>query len=298
MEELDLNEVFIFTRVVDAQSFTAAAKRLGLPKSTVSRKVSQLEQRLGVMLLSRTTRKLSLTDAGAAYYERCARVIVEMEDAERAVRDLQASPKGTLRVTAPVDIVLSHLAPLVAAYTRKYPEVSVVLVLTSRVVDLVAEGIDLAVRGGSLPDSSLVARKIADTNMQLFASPAYLKQHGTPHTAADLQEHECVLFGRELRATWRLKQGAKLHEVNVRGRISIDDLGAVRSAVLAGGGVGLLPVLGCMEDVRKKRLVQLLADHRIEGGGLHVVYPSARHLSAASRSFIDFVVKGFAAVAS
>ncbi|HEX7476168.1 MAG TPA: LysR substrate-binding domain-containing protein [Polyangiales bacterium] len=295
MDELDLNEVLVFTRVVDAQSFTAAAKRLALPKSTVSRKVSQLEQRLGVTLLSRTTRKLRLTDAGAAYYERCARVIAEMEEAERVVRDLQATPKGTLRVTAPVDIALSHLAPMVAEYTRKYPEVSVVLVLTSRVVDLVADGIDLALRAGQLPDSTLVARKLADSTMQLFASPAYLKKHGTPRSVAELSKHQCVLYGRELRSVWKLTHGSKLHEVAVQGRLCMDDLGAVRSAVVAGAGVGLLPVLGTGEDVRGKRLCPVLPDHRLDGGGLYLVYPSARHLSAASRSFIDFIVKGFAA---
>ena len=296
MEAADLNEVMIFTRVVEAQGFTAAAKLLGLPKSTVSRKVTQLEQRLGVPLLMRTTRRLHLTEPGAAYYESCARIVSQLDEADRAVRDQRATPKGTLRVTAPVDFALMHMGELVTAYMRKYPEVDVVLSLTTRRVDLVAEGVDLALRGGHLDDSSLIARKLVDSTLGLFASSTYLKKHGTPNTAAELSEHQCVAFGQQLRTVWKLNCGARKLEVRVKAHVAADDFGVVQRLVIAGAGIGLMPVYACAEAVKKKQLVRLFPDHAFEGGAFYVVYPSARQLSAAARTFIDFTAAWVAKV--
>jgi DNA-binding transcriptional LysR family regulator len=296
MESADLNEVMIFTRVVEAQGFSAAAKLLGLPKSTVSRKVTQLEHRLGVPLLMRTTRRLHLTEPGAAYYERCARIVSELDEAERAVREQRATPKGTLRVTAPVDFALMHMGELVTAYMRKYPEVDVVLALTSRRVDLVAEGIDLALRGGHLDDSSLVARKLVDSTFGVFASSAYLKKHGTPNTAAELSEHQCVALGLQARTVWKLNCGARKVEIRIKARVCADDFGVVQQLVIAGAGIGMMPVYNSAEAVRKKQLVRLFPDHAFEGGAFYVVYPSTRQLSAATRTFIDFTAAWMAKV--
>lgn len=295
MDTIDLNEILVFTRVVEAQGFTAAARRLGLPKSTVSRKVAQLEKRLGVPLLVRTTRRLHLTEAGSAYYARCSRVVAELDEAERAVRDLRATPKGTLRITAPVDFALLHMGDLIAEYTRKFPEVNIVLSLSSRLVDMVGEGFDLAVRGGQLADSSLIARKVGDGTLGLFASAAYLKKHGRPRTLSELSAHACVIFGREPRAIWKLKCGQKAQELAVSGRICSDDFGFVLRALLADAGIGLLPRFLAAEDLRAKRLVALFDDYRFEGGGLYLVYPSARHMSSAARSFIDFATQRLSA---
>ena len=293
MQSLDLNEVMVFARVVEAQGFTAAAKRLGLPKSTVSRKVAQLERRLGVALLVRTTRSLHLTDAGRAYYARTARVLTELDEAERSVKDLRANPRGTLRITAPADFALLHGWEVISEFTQKYPEVSVMLSLTSRYVDMVGEGFDLALRAGPLADSSLVARKLADGSLGLFATPQYLKKHGTPRSVAELSEHTCVIFGREPRTVWKLSGPGKgqTTSVTVQGSVCADDYGFVLRAVLAGSGIGLVPQFLTADDVRKKRLVRVFEDVGVDSGGLHLVYPASRHLSAAARAFIDFTLK-------
>ncbi len=295
MDGTDLNEVVIFTRVVDAQGFTAAAKALGLPKSTVSRKVGQLEKRLGVPLLVRTTRKLHLTDAGSAYYERCARIVAELVAAEREVRELRAMPKGLLRISAPPDFAIRHLGALIDRYQRKYPEVDIALTLTSRLVDLVAEGIDLALRGGILADSALVARKLVEDSLGLFASPSYLKKHGTPRALAELAAHRCLVYGREPRAVWKLKQGQRAVEVRVKGRLCADDMTYLMGATIEGSGITLLPMLICAEEVRRKRLVRVLPDHRLAGGSFYAVYPSARTLSTAARTFVDEAIAWAAA---
>jgi len=287
MDGGDLNEVMIFTRVIEAQGITAAAKLLGQPKSTVSRKLSDLERRLGVALLVRTTRKLHLTEAGAAYYERCARIVSELDEAERAVRDLRATPKGTLRITAPVDFALMHMGQLVTRYTRKYPEVDLVLDLSSRRVDLVAEGIDVALRAGMMTDSSLIARKLVDDTLGLIASPHYLEQHGTPKTVAELAEHACIVYGREPRTTWRLSSRQRTAEVKVKGRICSNELGFALAAAVSGGGIALVPMLASASDRQRKRVVHVLPDYGISGGGVYAVYPSVRGLTAAARSFVD-----------
>ena len=296
MEAADLNEVMIFTRVVEAQGFTAAAKLLGLPKSTVSRKVTQLEQRLGVPLLMRTTRRLHLTEPGAAYYERCARIVSQLDEAERSVRDQRATPKGTLRVTAPVDFALLHMGELVAAYVRKYPEVDVVLALTKRRVDLVAEGVDLALRAGQLDDSALIARKLVDSTLGLFASGAYLKKHGTPRISHRLSEHQCVALGLQPRTAWKLSCGQRKLEIRIKAHVCADDFGVVQRLVIAGAGIALMPVFSCAEAVKKKQLVRLFPDDAFEGGGFYFVYPSVRQLSAAARAFIDFTTAWLAKV--
>src|SRR5260221_6497207 len=190
---MDLNEMLVFARVVQAGSFTTAAAALGMPKSTVSRKVSELEERLKARLLQRTTRKLSPTDAGRTYYDYCARIVGEIEDAERAVSSLQATPRGVLRVTAPVNV--AFLGPIVSDYLKRYPDVRIDLFCTGRSVDLVEERFDLGIRAGALADSTLIARSLGMVKWFLVATPAYLKKHGRPQTPDDLKRHACLLFG-------------------------------------------------------------------------------------------------------
>jgi DNA-binding transcriptional LysR family regulator len=289
MDGGDLNEVMIFTRVVEAQGFTAAARALGVPKSTVSRKVAELEQRLGVPLLVRTTRSLHLTEPGSLYYERCARIVAELDDAERAVRDLRATPKGTLRVTAPVDFALLRLGEVVTAFTRKYPEVDLVLGLTPRRVDIVAEGYDLALRAGVLTDSSLVARKLVDDMIVLVASPSYLKRRGTPQTPAELAAHDCIVYGKEPRTVWKLQSGGRTTELRIKARICADEFGFVQLAAISGGGIAMAPLFACEHELGRKQLVRVLPDYNLGGGSLFVVYPSARSLSAAARAFVEMI---------
>lgn len=289
---MDLNKVAIFVRVVESQSFTAAADALGVPKSTVSRSVAQLEEALGVRLLQRTTRKLSLTDAGATYYERGSRALADLADAGVAVAEMQGTARGTVRVTAPVDLGLGVLGDVIALFAQRHPGIRVDLDLSARTVDLVAEGFDLALRAGRLNDSSLVARKLGMMAARLYATPAYLERKGTPRSVADLASHDCVLFrARGATTEWQLTGPAGVESVEVTGPIAVNDLAFVQKMVLAGMGIGLVPWFLCAGELERKQLVRLLPEHTAPGGALHLVYPSSRHLPQRVAIFRDFVIE-------
>ena len=202
-EEFDLNEMAIFVHVVEAGSFTGAAKNLGLPKSTVSRKITQLEERLGVRLIQRTTRSLRLTDTGSAYYNHCARILGEIEEANITVTQMQSTPTGTLRITAPVLFGSTVLSGLIADFMDEHPQVQIDLVLTDQRLDLVQDGIDVAFRVGQLEDSSLIGRHLGDARSILCASPEYVKKHGAPKHPSELQEH--TLMTASQWSQWQLQ---------------------------------------------------------------------------------------------
>ena len=275
---MDLNRVSAFVRVVQDGSFTAAARALGLPKSSVSRSVAQLELDLGIRLLHRTTRQLHLTDAGAAYFERVSRALGDIGEATSAASDAQSELSGVVRVTAPVDIGIWSLAGIIGRFVRKHPKIRVEVSLTGRVVDLVAEGFDLAVRAGPLRDSSLVARRVGELQSVAYASPRYLERRGTPQALEDLVNHDCVLFrSTGGTATWELRHtDGTVGSVNVSGLVSSDDLSFVRKAVLAGSGIGVLPTFLCGRAEGTGKLVRVLGDWSLNGAVLHVAYPSAR----------------------
>lgn len=286
----DLDAVLAFTRVAQLRSFTAAAKKLGLPKSTVSRRVAGLERRLGAQLLHRTTRKLSLTDLGELYFERCERVIAELEEAERAVLELQAVPRGTLRVTCPADYGFDALARVVAAFQLAYLDVQVLLTATNEQLDLVAGGFDVALRAGTMPDSTLVAKKLISVHSGLYASPEYLARAGTPGSVQELAQHQCVIFGRDrTQSSWRLRGPDGDVEIHVTGRFGCNDFNFVRGAAIGGLGIARLPAFRCADEERSGKLVRVLADYSSEGGALFAVYPSQRHLTPKVRAFVDFV---------
>jgi DNA-binding transcriptional LysR family regulator len=283
---VDLNEMLVFARVVQAGSFTAAAAALSMPKSTVSRKVSELEDRLDARLLQRTTRKLSLTDAGHTYYDYCLRIAGEVEDAERAVSSLQESPRGLLRVTAPIN--MRFLGPIVGDYLKKNPDVRLELVCTARTVDLVEERFDLAIRAGKLADSSLIARSLGKVAWFTVATPAYLKKRGRPRSPDDLRKHDCLLFGTGIeRARINLENGERQEEVSISPRMMVSDNDILREATLAGLGIGLLSAYHCVEDLRARRFERVLREWAAPATPVNVVYPSTRHLSAKVKSFID-----------
>ncbi len=289
----DLNHVAVFVRVVETGSFTAAAAALGLPKSSVSRSVSRLELELGVRLLQRTTRSVHLTDAGHAYYARVAEALAGLTEAQSAVSDMQATPTGVVRVTAAEDVGVSLLAPLVARFVRKHPGIHVEMLLTGRLLNLVEEGVDLAVRAGKLDDSSLVARKVGTVEARLLAAPGYLRRKGTPKAVAELGRQDCVLFrGRRGRSTWELTGPKGVERVVVTGGVSADDFGFIRQLLLAGSGIGLVPWTMCAQDIERGRLVRILPEYAAPGGALHVVYPSARYLPQRVALLRDFLVEG------
>lgn len=290
---MDLNRVAAFVRVVHDGSFTGAAKAMGLPKSSVSRSVAQLEQDLGVRLLHRTTRKIALTDAGAAFYERVARALVDIDEATAAASDMQAALRGTVRVTAPVDFAAAVLAPIVARFVRTHPTIHVDLALSGRVVDLVSEGFDLAVRAGPLRDSSLVVRRVGSLESALYATPRYLERKGTPKKVEDLASHEAVLFrapsGRQ-EMTLESPRGEK-RSIVMTGPISCDDLSFAKRAVTSHGGIGLLPRFLCAKEEASERLVRVLPEWAQVGAVLHVVYPTARFVPQRVVVFREHLLK-------
>jgi len=283
---MDLNEMLVFARVVQAGSFTVAAAVLGMPKSTVSRKVSDLEERLHSRLLQRTTRKLSLTDVGRTYYDYCARIVGEVEDAERAVSTLQETPRGLLRVTAPINV--AFLGPIVSDYLKRYPEVRLDLFCTGRTVDLVEERFDLGIRAGALVDSTLIARRLGSAKWLLVATPGYLKRRGRPRSPDDLRKHDCLLFGAGPDSGGlRLENGDRSVQVALSPRLTVTDIDVVCAVATAGLGIAVLPAFRCVEDLRARRLARVLADWNVPSTSLHVVYPSTRHISPKVKSFID-----------
>ncbi|PTL80529.1 LysR family transcriptional regulator [Vitiosangium sp. GDMCC 1.1324] len=285
---MDLNELLVFAKVVQAGSFTAAARGLRMPKSTVSRKVSELEQRVGAQLLQRTTRKLRLTDVGQAYYEHCARIVAEAEEAELAVTRMQSAPHGLLRVTTP--LTFSFLGPIVAEFMKRYPEVQLELVCTDRTVDLMEEGFDLAVRAGRLADSSLVARRLGSIERVVMAAPSYLAARGTPRTPKDLEKHDCLLFGAGQEGNvWTLHSGNRSVEIPIRARLVVNEPDMLRAVALAGSGVTLLPNIHTAADIATGRLQRILPDWSSSGAPVHAVYPSSRHHSPKVTAFVDFL---------
>lgn len=294
---MDLNELLVFTRVVQAGSFTAAARLLKMPKSSVSRKVSDLEERIGARLLHRTTRKLGLTDAGRIYFERAAPIVSDIEQVDQAVAELQATPRGLLRVTAPLSFEL--LGPMVASFLERNPDVQIDLVCTDRVVNLVEEGFDVAVRAGHLADSTLIARRLGVLRSVLVAAPSYLKRHPRLKSPTDLEKHPCITFGSIPTPTsWTLHFGEKKVEVRISARMSTNDMELMRDAARAGIGIALLGEHFCAADFRKGRLKRVLADWCSEETPVHAVYPTARHLSPKVAAFVELSRKEFPAAAA
>jgi DNA-binding transcriptional LysR family regulator len=285
---MDINELFIFAKVVQHKSFTGAARDLSLPKSTVSRKISELETRLGVRLLQRTTRHLSLTDAGQVYHEYCARIVSEAEDAERAVTSMQGSPRGRLRVTAPLNF--GFLGSLLGAFLLQYKDIELEIICTDRVVDLIEEGFDIGIRAGILKDSSLISKSLGSLAGILAASPTYLKKNGTPQKISDLNDHSIMLFGAgEGRFGWQLRNGSKTASFTKGARIVVNDQEMLYHAAISGLGICMLPAFRCAEGIRKGSLTRVLPEWSSKEISLSAVYPSARHLSAKVKVFLQYL---------
>ncbi len=286
---MDLNLLAVFEAVARTSSFSAAAKELGLPKSSVSRAVARLENELEAQLLFRTTRQVSLSEAGTALYDRVTPLLRSLKASTGALPAREEAPSGTLKVTAPVDLGVLFLAEAVTRYTARYPAVSVDLHLTGRVVDLVGEGFDVALRvGGKLEDSSLLVRRVAPIVLHLYASPTYLARRGTPRDEDDLCEHDWIVF----------RGGAqRLRVAGVRAaaarppRITCDDLFFARDAVRSGAGIGLLPTFYTEDDVLAGALVRIVPRFEQQAGSLWFVTPATKHLPRKVTAFRDLVLE-------
>jgi DNA-binding transcriptional LysR family regulator len=281
-----------FARVVEANGFTSAARALGLSKASVSKLVARLEDRLGVRLLNRSTRRLGLTEAGRDYYERARRILAEVEEAEQSAASRQANPRGQLRVNAPVTFGQTHLAPLLPRFMRRYPQVHVDMVLNDRFVDLIEEGFDLAVRVAELPSSSLIARRLCDAPHVAAAAPAYLKARGIPKHPNDLMHHDCLIYsylatGEE----WRFIEAGKSFGVRVSGPLRANNGDVLRHAAVAGLGIVYGPDFVVSEALASGALVKLLEGWCTRDAGVYAVYPPGRPLGAKLRVFVDFLAE-------
>lgn len=289
----DLNDTLVFVKVVEHGSFIGAARALGMPKTTVSRRVQALEERLGAQLLHRTTRSLGLTEAGALYHEMCQRIARELDEAESAVGQLQAGPRGWLRVTMGHSLATHWIAPLLPEFRARYPEVRVELVASSDLVDLIGQEIDLALRVGPLADSTLVARRLAVLRTQVYASPAYLERNGEPRHPDDLIRHRILARPRSVRHgpwTWTLSDGQQVVEARIDPVVVANDPGPIRSALLAGEGLALVSDI-MMQGLARRGLVRrILAGWTGPDYDLNAVFPRGQQ-SPKVRVFVDFLVE-------
>jgi DNA-binding transcriptional LysR family regulator len=261
-----------------------------MPNTTVSAKVARLEKRLGVTLIRRTTRKLHVTPAGQSYFARCVRGIAEIETAEAEISSASSEPRGVLKITVTGEVAHSLLPPLASEYVRTYPQVKIDVIVTNRVVDLVGEGVDLAIRAAELKDSTLVARRFVPFTVGLWATREYLSERGAPKAPADLKKHDCLVFSRLPRQPLRSRDGRHAAELPRNARISADDLETLRGLVLQGAGIGALPDFLARAHAREGRLVRVLPAWASTAGALAFVYPSQPFVPAKVRAFIDLAL--------
>jgi len=284
------NSMTIFVAVVNNQGFSAAANKMGLSRAQVSKSVMQLEAHLGTRLLNRTTRRVSLTETGRIYYERCKSILQDIDEIEGIAAAQTGRAHGTLSLSAPTSFGILHLKDAIPAYLKQYPDVQITLNLADRFIDVVAEGFDMVVRIAELEDSSLIARKIAPCKRVLCAAPAYLKHHGIPEVPQDLALHRCLVYSNELKPdTWVLHGPNGIESVRVSGPICADNGDILKAAAVSGLGITLLPTFIVGTAVGDGRLQQVLADYCPPEIAINAVFPSRRYLSAKVRTFTDFL---------
>jgi DNA-binding transcriptional LysR family regulator len=284
-----------FVRVVETGSFVRAAERLDVSVSAVSRQVAELETHLQARLLNRTTRRLSLTEAGRAFYERSLQLLADLDEAEQAALAGTAAPRGTLRMSCAISFGTRHLAPAVASFLARYPDVRIDVELSDRAADLVDEGFDLAVRIGIIGSQQLVGRRIATTQLVCCAAPAYLARHGEPTTPADLARHTCLTYEYlPVRHTWRFVDAdGTEHSVRIGGRLHANNGRFLEAMAVEGFGIVAEPDFIVGPDVRAARLVRILRGYTMSVSPIYVVYPSRRHLSAKVRAFTEHLASAF-----
>jgi len=289
LTQIDLNSLVVFDAVVEAGGFTAAAERLGVAKAKVSIQVGRLEEKLGTTLFLRTTRKVSMTDAGRRLHEECKPLLAGIQEAIDQVGHEKGELTGTLRLTTSVDHAVQSLARAAAEFAARHPALQVDLRTGDRVVDLVEEGIDLAIRLGWLRDSSLRAVKLGEFDQYVVASPGYLQRAGKPKRLQDLAQHDWVaLMLLPTPFTWKFTRRGETHTLQVRSRLRVDSPGALRAMLRQGAGISVLDQYSVQEDLKTGALVRLLPDWSLPRGGIHAVYPQGRHVPPRVRQFIDF----------
>jgi len=292
MDKLDA--MTVFTKVVASGSFAEAARRLGVTRSAVSKAITELEQTLGARLLDRTTRRVTATEAGLAYYERCLAILAQIEETEAQISRLHDEPKGVLKVNAPMSFGTLYLGAAVADFMQRYDELRVELTLTDRMIDPLEEGVDVTLRIGAMADSSLIARRITSARLVVVASDAYIARFGEPKTPADLAHHRALHYGHTTTVQrWQLTDKGQLVTVPITACLSANNGDTLRAAACKGIGLALLPTFIVGADIGAGRLRVVLPDYPPPEGTIHVLYAPNRFLAAKTRVFIDFLVERF-----
>lgn len=290
-----LTEMEAFATVVDQGGFTDAARKMGISKSAVSKHVSSLEGRLGARLLNRTTRRVSPTEIGLAYYDRARRVLNDAGEADALVSSMQSAPSGLMRISVATDFGVNHLSPILGQFLHEYPDITVNMVLNNRYVELISEGFDLAIRIGDLEDSSLRARKLAETSKRMIASPGYFQKYGRPQKIDDLNEHKLLHYSNQSSGNvWKLRApSGEKRQVRTAGWLSVNDGQSLLNAAIAGLGIAYLPDFLYADAMKQGLVEEAIPDLPVENLGIYAVYPPGRFTQPKVRAFIDFLVRHF-----
>ncbi|RDH84102.1 MAG: LysR family transcriptional regulator [endosymbiont of Galathealinum brachiosum] len=289
-----LDGMAVFVGVVKAGSFTAAAHALGHSTSYVSKEVTRLEKRLGSRLLNRTTRTISLTNAGRAYYERCNQIVIDAQNAERSINQLQEEPSGLLRVNAPGSFGSKYLLDVLPEFMHRYPDIKLEVEFNDRLIDVVAEGYDVVIRVGEIKDSNLIARKFTSSRSVVVASPEYLKRRGTPQNVEELTQHDCIAYSLLPAPTqWVFNKGGKRSSVTIEARAMCNSANIEIAMVMKGIGITRVPLFTCEKEVDSGELQVILDDYDHIKYDVYAVYPHRQYLTAKVRAFVDFVVDAF-----
>lgn len=282
----------VFARVVETGSFSEAARQLGLSKSAVSKQISALEDRLGVRLLNRTTRRLSVTEVGEGYYAWCRQITEQVHEAELSVSRLHAEPRGSLKINAPVSFGFLQLAPMIPEFLASYPDLDIDVTVNDRFVDVIDEGYDVVIRIGKLADSSLVARRLGSAELVVCGAPSYLAAHGEPTGIDDLSRFNCMVYNQAGPAVeWRFQGPDGPRTLRPKGNFRSNNGDILRHAAIGGVGLARLPMFIVWQDLRSGTLKQVLGDYRDSAPGIYALYPHNRHLSAKVRAFVDFLAR-------
>jgi DNA-binding transcriptional LysR family regulator len=288
---IDWEGVTEFVAVAEAQSFTGAARSLETSVAQISRKVAALEDRLSIKLLIRTTRKVSVTEAGQTYYQHCRHLVEGLKQADRAITELNATPQGRLKITSSVTYGEQLIAPLLSDFMLMYPQLELELVLSNQTFDLIEQDFDLAIRLGRLTDSTMMAKRLSSRQVRVCASPGYIEKYGEPHTLSELSQHNCLIGSLPV---WRFIENKKEKSVRVKGSVHCNSGAALTNAALKGLGIVQLPDFYVQESMDKGELVEILAPYREPKEGIWAVYPNNRHLSTKVRLLVEFLAKELA----
>lgn len=289
-----LVDLILFITIVEQKSFTSAADHFGMTKSVVSKHITRLEKSLGVQLLRRSTRKLSLTEAGQALYQRCAHIKADLEEAEQATLNTHIAPRGTLRINSTFSFGHLHLVPAVADFMARHPDIKIELFLGGHYDDLIENGLDLGIRIGKLPDSNLIARRLTVRNMRVCASPDYLKKYGQPQTPDDLYKHNCLLYlNSPTGDEWHFENPKGKIRIKINSNFASNSSQSLEAAAVAGIGIVLLPGYTMTKHIKQGKLISLLDEYCPANIGIHAVYPATRHLATKVRVFVDYLAERF-----